>query len=295
MDRIAGFERYLSITEENRLEMLHPPEKTPELFERYLPYAIALGVENRWAGKFAAVLAAAAADPEPAGQHDGLVCRLAQRLVQPRHASRPRSARRWRAASPRPRPRPDRAAARAAAASPAAAAAAAAAAAGRMQAWRFACLALFAGGHGARRRRRRPRPTIWPAATRTASATATSSGARYTTTDTRRRSCPLDRDRAYVRHRPQFLQRPPAASSGIATVEGRALVYRDAGHHGTGGGVGPCVLRIWREGGRLRWNDGDGTCTALLRRPRQLQRRRHGLVEPTADPARGARPHPARI
>jgi uncharacterized membrane protein YgcG len=67
MDRIAGFERYLSITEENRLEMLHPPEKTPELFERYLPHAIALGVENRWAGKFASVLAAAAADPSRQG------------------------------------------------------------------------------------------------------------------------------------------------------------------------------------------------------------------------------------
>jgi len=63
MDRIAGFEQYLSITEEERLEALHPPEKTPELFERYLPYAIALGVENRWADKFAGVLAAASADP----------------------------------------------------------------------------------------------------------------------------------------------------------------------------------------------------------------------------------------
>ena len=63
MDRIAGFEQYLSITEEERLEAMHPPEKTPELFERFLPYAIALGVENRWADKFADVLAAAAADP----------------------------------------------------------------------------------------------------------------------------------------------------------------------------------------------------------------------------------------
>jgi uncharacterized membrane protein YgcG len=67
MDKVAGFERYLSITDENRLEVLHPPEKTPELFERYLPYAIALGVENRWASKFAAVLAAAAADPSRQG------------------------------------------------------------------------------------------------------------------------------------------------------------------------------------------------------------------------------------
>ena len=66
MDQIAGFERYLSVTEEARLETLHPPEKTPELFERYLPHAIALGVENRWAGRFAGVLAAAQAAP---GEH----------------------------------------------------------------------------------------------------------------------------------------------------------------------------------------------------------------------------------
>ncbi|TMJ12317.1 MAG: DUF2207 domain-containing protein [Alphaproteobacteria bacterium] len=63
MDEIAGFEKYLSVTEENRLETLHPPEKTPELFERYLPHAIALGVENRWASRFEGVLAAASADP----------------------------------------------------------------------------------------------------------------------------------------------------------------------------------------------------------------------------------------
>jgi uncharacterized membrane protein YgcG len=64
MDEIAGFEKYLSVTEENRLETLHPPEKTPELFERYLPHAIALGVENRWAARFAGVLAAASAEPD---------------------------------------------------------------------------------------------------------------------------------------------------------------------------------------------------------------------------------------
>lgn len=61
MDRIAGFKHYLGIAEEARLDTLHPPERTPELFERYLPYAIALDVENRWADRFAGVLAAAAA------------------------------------------------------------------------------------------------------------------------------------------------------------------------------------------------------------------------------------------
>jgi hypothetical protein len=71
MDRIAGFEQYLSITEEDRLEAMHPPEKTPELFERYLPHAIALGVENHWADKFAAVLAAVEADPSRQGSSFG--------------------------------------------------------------------------------------------------------------------------------------------------------------------------------------------------------------------------------
>jgi uncharacterized membrane protein len=62
LDRIAGFRQYLSITEQERLDRMHPPEDdTPDLFERYLPYAIALGVENRWAERFAGVLAAAAA------------------------------------------------------------------------------------------------------------------------------------------------------------------------------------------------------------------------------------------
>ncbi len=61
MDEIEGFRQYLGVAEEDRLNYLHPPEKTPELFERYLPYAVALDVENRWAERFAGVLAAAAA------------------------------------------------------------------------------------------------------------------------------------------------------------------------------------------------------------------------------------------
>ncbi len=60
LDRIAGFKQYLSITEGERLDRMNQPEDTPQLFERYLPYAIALGVENRWADRFAGVLAAAA-------------------------------------------------------------------------------------------------------------------------------------------------------------------------------------------------------------------------------------------
>jgi uncharacterized membrane protein YgcG len=61
LDDVAGFKQYLSITERERLDRMTPPEDTPALFEKYLPYAIALGVENRWADRFAPVLAAAAA------------------------------------------------------------------------------------------------------------------------------------------------------------------------------------------------------------------------------------------
>jgi uncharacterized membrane protein YgcG len=60
VDAIEGFRLYMTTAEEKRLDMLNPPEKTPELFERYLPYAMALDCENAWNNKFAAVLAAAA-------------------------------------------------------------------------------------------------------------------------------------------------------------------------------------------------------------------------------------------
>jgi uncharacterized membrane protein YgcG len=61
LDQIEGFRMYLKTAEEDRLNVLNPPEKTPELFERFLPYALALDCENEWNAKFTAVLAAAAA------------------------------------------------------------------------------------------------------------------------------------------------------------------------------------------------------------------------------------------
>ena len=61
LDRIAGFKQYLSITERERLDRMTMPQDTPDVFEKYLPYAIALGVENKWANRFASVLAAAQA------------------------------------------------------------------------------------------------------------------------------------------------------------------------------------------------------------------------------------------
>ena len=51
-EEIEGFKLYLKTAEKLRLEGLHPPEITPEIFEKYLPYAIALDVENAWSKNF---------------------------------------------------------------------------------------------------------------------------------------------------------------------------------------------------------------------------------------------------
>jgi hypothetical protein len=61
-DQIEGFKMFLGTAEQHRLEMLHPPHVTPEVFEKYLPYAIALDVENEWSKKFEAEAAAAGMD-----------------------------------------------------------------------------------------------------------------------------------------------------------------------------------------------------------------------------------------
>jgi uncharacterized membrane protein YgcG len=58
-DQIDGFKLYLSTAEKDRLEMLNPPDMTPAVFEKFLPYAIALDVENQWSKKFEAEAAAA--------------------------------------------------------------------------------------------------------------------------------------------------------------------------------------------------------------------------------------------
>ena len=59
MDQIEGFKLYLSVAEKQGLAMRNPPEKTPQLFEKFLPYALALDVENQWSEQFSDVLARA--------------------------------------------------------------------------------------------------------------------------------------------------------------------------------------------------------------------------------------------
>jgi uncharacterized membrane protein YgcG len=56
MDEIEGFRMYLRTAEGDDIRRLEGPKPTPELFERFLPYALALGVENEWAERFSDVL-----------------------------------------------------------------------------------------------------------------------------------------------------------------------------------------------------------------------------------------------
>jgi uncharacterized membrane protein YgcG len=66
-DHILGFRMYLDTAEQQLFQYLTPPEKTLDLFEKYLPYAIALNVENSWADKFSDIMAnAIAAGYQPA-------------------------------------------------------------------------------------------------------------------------------------------------------------------------------------------------------------------------------------
>jgi uncharacterized membrane protein YgcG len=53
MDEIGGFNMYLDTAEQDRLDRMRSPALTPEVFEAFLPYAYALGVENNWCQRFA--------------------------------------------------------------------------------------------------------------------------------------------------------------------------------------------------------------------------------------------------
>lgn len=49
---IEGLKMYISMAEEKQLQYFNPPEVTPEVFEKLLPYAIALKVDKIWGDKF---------------------------------------------------------------------------------------------------------------------------------------------------------------------------------------------------------------------------------------------------
>jgi len=63
LDHLEGFEAFLTATDADRYDRMQPTDDSLQLFERYLPHAIALGVENRWAKRFEDVIEA----PPPGG------------------------------------------------------------------------------------------------------------------------------------------------------------------------------------------------------------------------------------
>jgi uncharacterized membrane protein len=50
LEEALGFEEFLRRVEKDRFDRV---VKTPEMFEKYLPFAMALGVEQNWANAFA--------------------------------------------------------------------------------------------------------------------------------------------------------------------------------------------------------------------------------------------------
>lgn len=63
MDQIEGFKLFLSTTGKYQLQSMNAPKQSSDLFEKYLPYAIALDVENKWAEQFNQSLIDAGKDP----------------------------------------------------------------------------------------------------------------------------------------------------------------------------------------------------------------------------------------
>lgn len=63
LDRVEGFKMFLGAVEGDRMNRAMPPEQTPAVFEKYLPYALALDLEQAWAEKFSGVLGGAGQTP----------------------------------------------------------------------------------------------------------------------------------------------------------------------------------------------------------------------------------------
>jgi uncharacterized membrane protein YgcG len=53
MYHLKGFKEFLSVTDKERFDFHNAPERSPEQFMQYIPYAIAFQVEKKWAAAFA--------------------------------------------------------------------------------------------------------------------------------------------------------------------------------------------------------------------------------------------------
>ncbi len=74
MDKIDGLKLYLGVAEKERLSAAYSRLKDPEEFEKFLPYALALDVEQEWTEKFSSVLDSASSGTDTfrgKGYHPG--------------------------------------------------------------------------------------------------------------------------------------------------------------------------------------------------------------------------------
>ncbi|MFH1946759.1 MAG: DUF2207 domain-containing protein [Candidatus Magasanikbacteria bacterium] len=79
-EHILGLKTYLNVAEKDRINFHNAPEKEPKLFEKLLPFAMVLGVEEVWAKQFTGIY-----DQEPNWYHSDIksysAVALANRLI----------------------------------------------------------------------------------------------------------------------------------------------------------------------------------------------------------------------
>ncbi|MDJ0778534.1 MAG: DUF2207 domain-containing protein [Gammaproteobacteria bacterium] len=62
LDKVEGFRLYLGVAEDDELKRHRAPDFTSEIYEAYLPYAIALELENEWTARLDRAIAAGQVD-----------------------------------------------------------------------------------------------------------------------------------------------------------------------------------------------------------------------------------------
>jgi uncharacterized membrane protein len=63
LDEVDGFKHYLQVAEEDELALQGAPRFTADIYETWLPFAIALDLENEWTEKLNRAVAAGSVEP----------------------------------------------------------------------------------------------------------------------------------------------------------------------------------------------------------------------------------------
>lgn len=64
LDQIEGFQLYLKVAEEDEIQLSGRPAFTTDIYEQFLPYAIALDVESAWSKKLDSAIVAGSIQPD---------------------------------------------------------------------------------------------------------------------------------------------------------------------------------------------------------------------------------------